>query len=124
MPGPWSLAITMTPTRSLPSCTLMATSPRLAYMRMLRAISEMAAAMTVWSPSENPALAASSRPFCLTVTMSTSAATGRSDSSGTLESLLDIPFEEGQAFLQVERRRHPFQGEAQLHHREGDFGLD
>jgi hypothetical protein len=47
---------------------------------MLRAISEMAAAMTVCSPLENPATAASALPCCRASTTSTSAVIGRRSS--------------------------------------------
>src|SRR6059058_1237393 len=110
----------------------MAISPRLAYIRMLRAISEMAAAITVWSPLENPASAARSRPRCRAVTTSTSAAMGISKSSPTvdasrsaaLDSELGLDVEERQAFLQVEGGRHALERQPELHHRERDLGLD
>src|SRR5437762_7291835 len=104
----------------------MAISPRLAYIRMLRAISEMAAAITVWSPLENPASAARSRPRCRAVTTSTSAAMGISKSSPTvdasrsaaLDSELGLDVEERQAFLQVEGGRHALERQPELHHRD------
>src|SRR5438034_930228 len=60
-------------------------SPRFAYIRMLRATSEMAAAMTVWSPVENPAPAASSRPCWRACTTSTSDAISTRSWSATLD---------------------------------------
>src|SRR6185295_16528050 len=124
MPGPWSRATTTSPIRSSWFTSVRLTSPRFAYMTMLRAISEIAAAITVWSPSEKPAFPASSRPFWRTVTMSTSEPTGRSVSSGTIEALLGIALQEGESLFQVQRGGDPLQGQAQLHHGKGDFGLD
>src|SRR5437899_7485694 len=86
-------------------------------MRMLRASSEIAAAMTVWSPLENPASAATRRPCWRAVTTSTSDAIGTSSSSTTvavpraavegplapLDALASDPVEERQPFLQIER---------------------
>src|SRR2546425_4027717 len=120
-----------TPSRSPFITTRSTISPRLAYMRMLRAISEMAAAMTVWSPLENPASAASSRPFCRALTTSTSAAIGTSSSSATrdpplhaFDALPGLAIQEGEPLLEVERGRDTLEGQAELHHREGHLGLD
>src|SRR5256886_7715096 len=86
-------------------------SPFLAYIRMLRAISEMAAAMTVCSPLENPATAASARPCCRASTTSTSAAIGSRSSSPTAARSLGLRFhdalfgaavEEGETFFEVQ----------------------
>src|SRR6266446_3499030 len=133
MPGPWSLATTETPWRS-PFCSrLRRISPFLAYIRMLRAISEMAAAMTVCSPLENPATAANARPCCLASTTSTSAAIDRRSSSPTGARLLGFAVEralfgaavqEGEALFEVQDRRDALQGEAELHHRERHVGLN
>src|SRR5713101_7937091 len=98
---------------------------------MLRAISEMAAAITVWSPLENPASAARSRPRCRAVTTSTSAAIGISSSLGTfdapraaLDAELRLVVEEQQSFLEVQRGGHALEREAELHHGEGHLGLN
>src|SRR5882724_2920021 len=101
---------------------------------MLRAISEMAAAITVWSPLENPASAARSRPRCRAVTTSTSAAMGISSSSATIEASrsarsalgaeLRLVVEEQQAFLEIQRGGHALEREAELDHGEGDLGLN
>src|SRR2546429_1104140 len=103
----------------------MAISPRLAYIRMLRAISEMAAAITVWSPLENPASAARSRPRCRAVTTSVSAAIGISSSSPTvdpsraaLDAELRLVVEEEQSLLEVQRGGHALEREPELHHGE------
>src|SRR3989442_1240516 len=74
-----------TPCWSPFATTLREISPRFAYIRMLRATSEMAAAMTVWSPVENPAPAASSRPCWRACTTSTSDAISTRSWSATLD---------------------------------------
>src|SRR2546427_7281259 len=98
---------------------------------MLRAISEMAAAIPVWSPLENPASAARSRPRCRAVTTSTSAAIGISTSSATvdasraaLNTKLRLLVEEQQAFLEIERGRHALERQAELNHGERDLRLN
>src|SRR6185295_11325355 len=122
-----------TPWRSPFWTRLRVISPFLAYMRMLRAISEMAAAMTVCSPLENPATAANARPCCLASTTSTSAAIGSRSSSPTLarplgfgleETLFGPAIQEREAFFEVEHRRDPLEREAELHHRERHVGLN
>src|SRR2546422_11145155 len=127
------MATTETPWRSPFWTRLRMISPFLAYIRMLRAISEMAAAMTVCSPLENPATAASARPCCRASTTSTSAAIGRRSSSPTAARSLGFGFEralfgpaiqEGEAFLEVQHRRHALEREAELHHGERDVGLN
>src|SRR5438034_9720075 len=120
----------MTPSRS-PFITVRSViSPRLAYLRMLRALSEMAAAMTVWSPLENPASAASSRPFCRALTTSTSAAIGTRSSSATrdpplhaFDALPGRPSQEGEPPPEVERRRDTLEGQADLDRRQCHFRL-
>src|SRR5437763_16160691 len=100
-------------------------SPRLAYMRMLRAISEMAAAMTVWSPLENPASAASSRPFCRALTTSTSDVIGTSSSSATgapslfVDALPALPIQKGEPLLEVAGGRDALDRPAEPQQREG-----
>src|SRR5437773_11939611 len=98
-------------------------------MRMLRAISEIAAAITVWSPLENPASAARSRPRCRAVTTSVSAAIGISSSSATvdasaLDAELRLLVQEQQAFLEIQRGGHALEREAELDHGERDLGLN
>src|SRR5437879_3903615 len=121
----------ITPSRSPFMTVRSAISPRLAYIRMFRAISEMAAAITVWSPLENPASAASSRPFCRALTTSTSDVIGTSSSSATgypslhaVEALAALPIQKREPLLEVERGRDALERQAELHHRERDLGLD
>src|SRR2546428_13057068 len=123
--------MTTRPWRSPLLITLSAISPRLAYMRMLRASSEIAAAMTVWSPLEKPAFAATLRPCWRAVTTSTSDAIGTSSSSGTIDAPLAAlgalpraPAEAGHASLALRRGRDALERAAELDHREGDLGLD
>src|SRR6266540_4007103 len=94
---------------------------------MLRAISEIAAAMTVCSPLENPATAAKARPCCRASTTSTSAAIDRRSSSPTAARSLGLGFEralfgtaiqEGETFFEVQHGRDALQGEAELHQRD------
>src|SRR6266550_1331465 len=122
-----------TPWRSPFWTRLRVISPFLAYIRMLRAISEMAAAMTVCSPLENPATAANARPCCLASTTSTSAAIDSRSSSPTLARPLGFGLEvalfgpaiqEREAFFEVEHRRDAFERQAELHHGECHVGLD
>src|SRR5580700_1694063 len=91
---------------------------------MLRTISEIAAAITVWSPGENPTRPANSRPRCRAPTTSTSDATITVMSSDTTPPAFHFAVEEGEPLLQVECSRDPLQREAQLDHRERDIGLD
>src|SRR6185437_9420359 len=94
-------------------------------MRMLRAISEIAAAMTVWSPWLNPASTASSRPACLAETTSRSDVMVTAVASATpTRPSLELPVEELEPFLEVECRRDSLEREAKLHHRKGDVGLN
>src|ERR1700740_1167115 len=91
---------------------------------MLRAISEIASAIIVWSVLENPVAAASSRPFWRAATMSPSCSIGTVTSGCTWAPRSREGADVGEPFLEVERRRHALQREAELHHREGDLGLD
>src|SRR5258705_1827456 len=118
----------------VPSSTLVKrTSPRFAYIRMLRAISEIAAAMTVWSPPEKPSSAANSRPVWRAWTMSVSAAMRQRRSSATVDAsmpwtIVDAPvpleIEKCEALFEVEGGGDAFEGEPELHHGEGDLGLN
>src|SRR5438874_11877366 len=122
-----------TPWRSPFWTRLSVISPFLAYIRMLRAISEMAAAMTVCSPLENPATAANARPCCLASTTSTSAAIGSRSSSPTVArssgfglevALFGATIEEGEALFEVQYRGDALQRQPELHHRERYVGLN
>src|SRR5258708_36574001 len=126
------MAMMETPWRSPFWTRLRVISPFLAYIRMLRAISEMAAAMTVCSPLENPATAANARPCCLASTTSTSAAIGRRSSSPTAAWFLGFGFErgaffgaaieEGETLFEVQHGGDAFQRQTDLHHGQGNVG--
>src|SRR5207245_8241048 len=95
-----------------------------AYNRMFRATSEIAVAMTVWSPRVKPWAAASSRPFSRAWTMSTSEAITSRSSSPTSGALPGLGVQERQALFEIEGSRDPFERQAQLHHGERHFRLD
>src|SRR5712671_2360425 len=126
------MATIETPWRSPFWTRLSVISPFLAYIRMLRAISEMAAAMTVCSPLENPATAANARPCCLASTTSTSAAIGSRSSSPTVARLLGFvepaffgaAIEEGESFFEVQHGGDALERQAELHHGERHVGLN
>src|SRR5256885_5976232 len=118
-----------TPCRSPCWTRLNVISPFFASIRMLRAISEMAAAMTVCSPLEKPATAAKARPCWRASTTSTSAAIGRRSSSPTAARLFRFRFEraflgpaieERETFFPVQYGADTLQRQAQLHHCEYD----
>src|SRR5512142_1614545 len=113
------------PGRSPSLATRNTNSPRRAYMRILRAISEIAAAMTVWSAGENPNSAARSRPSCLALTTSLSVATSsRRSSAGMVDAFARLLVQERESLFQIERRRDALEGQPQLDHRERHFRLD
>src|SRR6185369_14973964 len=95
---------------------------------MFRASSEIAVATTAVSVDGNPHCDASSRPFCRAATTSESQSietrTSSAMSSDLLIASLALAVEIREAFLQVQRRGHALQGEAELDHREGDLRLD
>src|SRR5258708_7254105 len=91
-------------------------------MTMLRASSEIASAISVWSVLENPHAAASSRPFCRAVTMSLSRSIGMFDSAGTAN--LRRAFQMREPLFQVQRRFDPVERKTELHHRERNVRLD
>src|SRR5258706_12612640 len=94
---------------------------------MLRATSEIAAAISVTSEPLNPSVIASSRPLWRAVTMSIVEWT----STLTLPLMFDAScidpryvIQKVQAFLEVQGGAHSFQGKSQLHHGKRHFGLD
>src|SRR3989442_8224548 len=116
--------MTTSPSRPVSVAGRMRTSPRRAYNRMFRATSEIAVAMTVWSPRVKPWAAASSRPFSRAWTMSTSEAIASRSSSLTSAALPRLRVQERQALLEVEGRHDPFERQPQLDHGERHFRLD
>src|SRR4051812_32389500 len=95
---------------------------------MLRATSEMAVAISVWSVLEKPPAAAISRPFCRAVTTSRSVAIGTraSDgvSAGNGRTLPLGPAQDLETFLEIQGSRDAVQRQAELDHGEGDLRLN
>src|SRR5437868_2236645 len=91
---------------------------------MLRAISEMAAAISVISDPAKPSSVASSRPCCRAVTMSIVEWISKRISSAGFCMMLGFQIQEGQALLEIEGGAHPLEGQAELNHGEGHLGLD
>src|SRR5258705_8507100 len=83
---------------------------------MLRAISEIAAEITVASPCEKPISSASARPSCLAATMSRSASIAMPRSAPTGRACHCMSIQEQETFLEIERRRHGGERKAALHH--------
>src|SRR5437879_9633537 len=105
---------------------------------MFRDNSEMAVAINVASPDENPTRDANARPSWRAVTMSLSTLSGTTVSSATARapspiaangsprsgSFSGFSVQVREALLQVERRRHPFERQTQLDHRKSDLRLN
>src|SRR5581483_6253339 len=91
---------------------------------MLRATSEMAVAIRVWSVAENPLAAAISRPFWRAATTSTSVEIGTRASGATTRAPSVGSAQHLESFLEIQGGRHALEGQAQLNHREGDVWLD
>src|SRR5919109_1991904 len=93
---------------------------------MLRATSEIAVASSVWSVLDSSSRDAIARACWRAVTTSASDSIGITDawSSATIAGLLPRPREQREPLLEVERRHHVLEGHAELHHGEGDLGLD
>src|SRR5437867_2308231 len=105
---------------------------------MFRDNSEMAVAISVASPDENPTRDANARPCWRAATMSLSTLIGTTVSSakarappsiavnGSLRSgsFFGFSVQVREALLQVERGRHPFERQTQLDHRKGDLRLN
>src|SRR5919106_1435499 len=123
IPGPSSLATTRISATSPVFCVEMVTRPSRAWVRMLRATSEIAVAMSVASVLEKPSSRARRLPSARATTMSRSEAMGTRTSS-SIAFPLSPPPEECQPFLQIERGVHPFQGQPQLNQGESHLRLD
>src|SRR4051812_19350 len=125
MPGPSSRPTTTMPWRSPSSSSRNTISPRRAYRTMLRAISEIAVAISVRSVLENPSRAASALPWARAVRTSRSEPMSTRSSFSTVAQLpLLEALKQRQSFLEVERGGDALQVQPQLDHREGDLGLD
>src|SRR4051812_18049457 len=92
---------------------------------MLRAISEIAVASSVWSVLGMSRLTASARARWRAVTTSASESIAiRSPASGANVPGLLPGLEQGQALFKIERRLDVFEAHAELDHRERDLRLD
>src|SRR4051794_37260855 len=91
---------------------------------MLRATSEIAVASSVWSVELRSRSAASSRARWRAVTTSASDSIAIRFSTSTGERLLELGLQERQSLLEVQCGLDVLELHAQLHHREGDLGLD
>src|SRR5919106_4244605 len=93
---------------------------------MLRATSEIAVARSVWSVLVSSSCDAISRARCLAMTTSASDSIGITDScsSATVAGILPGPRQQREPLLEIERGQHVLEGHAELHHGEGDLGLD
>src|SRR3954453_17217053 len=125
MPGPWSDAMTSIPARPPPSRTMRRrTSPRFAYVVMLRATSEIAVASSVWSVELSSSSAASSRARWRAVTTSASDSIAIRPSASTVERLLELVAQQRQPFLEVQGGLDVLELHPELDHGEGNLGLD
>src|SRR5437660_4308101 len=105
---------------------------------MFRDNSEIAVAISVASPDENPTRDANARPSWRAVTMSLSTLIGITVSSVTVtvpfpiavngslrsRSLSGLSVQVRETLFQVECRRHPFECQTQLDHRKGNLRLN
>src|SRR2546422_9978616 len=95
---------------------------------MLRASSEMAVAMSVASPVENPSSVARARPRCRAATISWSELMATRISPALTVSLsvyvLEFFNQVRQTFFQVQRRRNTFQRQSKLNHGKRHFRLN
>src|SRR5829696_4867111 len=95
-----------------------------AWMRMLRAASEIAVAIRVASVREKPSSLASARPSARAGTTSSSEAIAIVTSPFCDMAASRSVVEQGECFLEIERGLERRQVELELHHRDGDVGLD
>src|SRR4051812_25665383 len=125
MPGPWSRATTRMPRRVSSWTIETETSPRRAYVVMLRATSEIAVASSVWSVELSSSSAASSRARwrAVTTSESDSMAITIAPSAGTVAGL-PPGLQQREALFEVQGGLHVLEAHPQLHHGEGDLGLD
>src|ERR1700758_4452308 len=95
---------------------------------MLRASSDIAAAIKVESTAEKPSSSASARPRCLAATISWSELIATRISPDDTVALSVCAFElliqVRQPFFQIQRGRYTFQCQSQLHHGKCHFRLD
>src|SRR3712207_9541646 len=102
MPGPLSVATTLTPLRGPRRTVVMQISPRSAYVVMFRAISEIAVASSVRSVPVNPSPEATSRALERATTTPSSDSTGTRISSATVVALLQQRVQVVEALLDIQ----------------------
>src|ERR1041384_2991405 len=102
----------------------MTISPCCAYWTILRAISEIAVAISVSVPPLKPISAAKARPRCLASTMSASELIRTLTSSGTSRPPFCPLLQVSQSLFEVQRRGHVFQRQPELNHRKCDLRLN
>src|SRR3954469_18011122 len=93
---------------------------------MLRAISEIAVASSVWSVPgiSSPTASARARWRAVTTSASDSMVIRSACSGANVAGLLAVPLEQREALLEVERRLHVLEAHPELHHGERHLGLD
>src|SRR5215213_3834229 len=91
---------------------------------MLRATSEIAVASRVWSVELRSSSPASSRARCRAVTTSASDSMAIRLSASTVDRLLQLGMEQREPLFEVQRGLDVLELHPELHHREGDLGLD
>src|SRR5688572_29650393 len=127
MPGPSSRAMIWMP--FLPPlfawCTGAITiSPCLAWSTMLRATSEIAAAISVTSAPLKPSSSASDRPRWRAVTMSTAELIAVRFSVSIDRNAFCLQVQVGKPFLQIEGGADALQGQPELNHGKSNVRLD
>src|SRR3954470_3164520 len=91
---------------------------------MLRATSEIAAAISVTSAPLKPISSARARPRWRAVTISVAELISVCVSVSIYRRALGLHVQVEKALLEIQRCPHPFQRQAQLHHRERDVRLN
>src|SRR5580692_10746541 len=124
IPGPWSRAVMTIPRRARSVTTSRAISPPLPYVMTLRAISEIAVAMSVSSVSEKPIFSASTRAACRAASTSASWRTGTTRSGVMLARRRVLPaLQLDEPLVDVEGRSGAGKAQAKLRHGEGNARL-
>src|SRR3954462_9184552 len=99
-------------------------SPPPACMTMLRAISEIAVAISVGSGRGKPSRSAIARPSARAVTRSPSPSMRTRTSSAILGALPVLAMEHRQGLVEVERHAQRLEVQPELHHRDRDVRGD
>src|SRR5919202_5076914 len=124
MPGPASCATTRRPYRPSSYIGSSRISPLPTWTTMLRAISEIAVAMSVASVREKPSFVARARPSARAGTMSESEVMGTRISSPIPGVPPRPSVEHRERLVEIEHRVERLEVQVELHHRDRDVGLD